>query len=235
MSADRSVALELAGIGAAARRVRRDVPRSPAVRRLRARGPGRRAHRRQRRTQPAHLDACAHASIHTARVARGGRHSRSRRSRSPFSRSPPCSPPARAGLPSPTASATGTCWPRLRCISRGPCCSNTSSSSTGSAAGCSSCRRGPRVAVTALAFSAVHFPRWPVMAVTLVAGAVWSLIYLPLAHVAAARDIARDFSARHCTTGCSATTCSSAGCRSISAARHALVTALANLLRGINT
>ena len=33
------------------------------------------------------------------------------------------------------------------------------------------------VAVTALAFAAVHFPRWPVMAVTLVAGAVWALMY----------------------------------------------------------
>ena len=43
------------------------------------------------------------------------------------------------------------------------------------------------VTLTALAFSAVHFPRWPVMAVTLVAGAAWALIYyrwrslLPLA------------------------------------------------------
>jgi len=43
------------------------------------------------------------------------------------------------------------------------------------------------VALTALAFSAVHFPRWPVMAVTLVAGTVWALVYyrwrnlLPLA------------------------------------------------------
>jgi hypothetical protein len=34
------------------------------------------------------------------------------------------------------------------------------------------------VVVTALAFSAVHYPRWPVMAVTLVACTVWSLIYL---------------------------------------------------------
>jgi membrane protease YdiL (CAAX protease family) len=33
------------------------------------------------------------------------------------------------------------------------------------------------VVLTALAFAAVHFPRWPVMAVTLVAGAVWALIY----------------------------------------------------------
>lgn len=33
------------------------------------------------------------------------------------------------------------------------------------------------VAITALAFAAVHFPRWPVMAVTLVAGTVWALIY----------------------------------------------------------
>jgi membrane protease YdiL (CAAX protease family) len=33
------------------------------------------------------------------------------------------------------------------------------------------------VVLTAAAFAAVHFPRWPVMAVTLVAGAVWSLIY----------------------------------------------------------
>jgi membrane protease YdiL (CAAX protease family) len=43
------------------------------------------------------------------------------------------------------------------------------------------------VVITAFAFSAVHFPRWPVMAVTLVAGSVWALIYyrwrslLPLA------------------------------------------------------
>jgi hypothetical protein len=34
------------------------------------------------------------------------------------------------------------------------------------------------VAATALAFSAVHYPRWPVMGVTLVACTVWSLIYL---------------------------------------------------------
>jgi membrane protease YdiL (CAAX protease family) len=34
------------------------------------------------------------------------------------------------------------------------------------------------VALTAVAFAAVHFPRWPVMLVTLVAGAVWALIYL---------------------------------------------------------
>jgi membrane protease YdiL (CAAX protease family) len=33
------------------------------------------------------------------------------------------------------------------------------------------------VALTAIAFAAVHFPRWPVMAVTLVAGGVWALIY----------------------------------------------------------
>jgi membrane protease YdiL (CAAX protease family) len=43
------------------------------------------------------------------------------------------------------------------------------------------------VPLTALAFAAVHFPRWPVMAVTLVAGTAWALIYyrwrsvLPLA------------------------------------------------------
>ena len=43
------------------------------------------------------------------------------------------------------------------------------------------------VALTATAFASVHFPRWPVMAVTLVAGSVWTLIYyrhrvlLPLA------------------------------------------------------
>ena len=43
------------------------------------------------------------------------------------------------------------------------------------------------VGLTALAFASVHFPRWPVMAVTLVAGTVWTLIYyrhrvlLPLA------------------------------------------------------
>jgi hypothetical protein len=34
------------------------------------------------------------------------------------------------------------------------------------------------VLVTVLAFSAVHFPRWPVMALTLAACTVWSLIYL---------------------------------------------------------
>jgi membrane protease YdiL (CAAX protease family) len=33
------------------------------------------------------------------------------------------------------------------------------------------------VALTGLAFAAVHFPRWPVMLVTLVAGMVWALIY----------------------------------------------------------
>jgi membrane protease YdiL (CAAX protease family) len=33
------------------------------------------------------------------------------------------------------------------------------------------------VCLTALAFAAVHFPRWPVMAVTLVAGAAWAVIY----------------------------------------------------------
>jgi len=33
------------------------------------------------------------------------------------------------------------------------------------------------VVITALAFAAVHFPRWPVMAVTVVAGGVWALIY----------------------------------------------------------
>jgi membrane protease YdiL (CAAX protease family) len=33
------------------------------------------------------------------------------------------------------------------------------------------------VVLTAVAFSAVHFPRWPVMAVTLLAGTVWALIY----------------------------------------------------------
>lgn len=33
------------------------------------------------------------------------------------------------------------------------------------------------VALTALAFAAVHFPRWPVMGVTLIAGGVWALIY----------------------------------------------------------
>jgi membrane protease YdiL (CAAX protease family) len=43
------------------------------------------------------------------------------------------------------------------------------------------------VALTAAAFAAVHFPRWPVMAVTVVAGAAWALMYyrwrrlLPLA------------------------------------------------------
>jgi len=33
------------------------------------------------------------------------------------------------------------------------------------------------VALTAVAFAAVHYPRWPVMAVTLVAGTAWALIY----------------------------------------------------------
>jgi membrane protease YdiL (CAAX protease family) len=33
------------------------------------------------------------------------------------------------------------------------------------------------IALTAVAFAAVHFPRWPVMAVTILAGAVWALIY----------------------------------------------------------
>jgi membrane protease YdiL (CAAX protease family) len=33
------------------------------------------------------------------------------------------------------------------------------------------------VALTAAAFACVHFPRWPVMTVTLVAGAVWSMTY----------------------------------------------------------
>lgn len=34
------------------------------------------------------------------------------------------------------------------------------------------------VALTAASFAAVHFPRWPVMLVTLCAGAVWALAYL---------------------------------------------------------
>jgi membrane protease YdiL (CAAX protease family) len=33
------------------------------------------------------------------------------------------------------------------------------------------------VALTALTFSAVHFPRWPVMLATVVAGTVWALLY----------------------------------------------------------
>lgn len=33
------------------------------------------------------------------------------------------------------------------------------------------------IALTAVAFSSVHFPRWPVMVVVLIAGTVWSLIY----------------------------------------------------------
>lgn len=43
------------------------------------------------------------------------------------------------------------------------------------------------VALTAITFSAVHFPRWPVMFATVVAGMVWALLYyrwrrlLPLA------------------------------------------------------
>ncbi|HEY8518619.1 MAG TPA: CPBP family glutamic-type intramembrane protease [Gammaproteobacteria bacterium] len=36
---------------------------------------------------------------------------------------------------------------------------------------------GPAVALTAAAFSAVHFPRYPVMAVTAVAGVFWALNY----------------------------------------------------------
>ncbi len=46
---------------------------------------------------------------------------------------------------------------------------------------------GIAVALTALAFSGAHFPRWPVMAVTAMAGAFWTLTYyrhrtlLPLA------------------------------------------------------
>jgi membrane protease YdiL (CAAX protease family) len=33
------------------------------------------------------------------------------------------------------------------------------------------------VALTALTFSAVHFPRWPIMLATVVAGTVWALLY----------------------------------------------------------
>jgi membrane protease YdiL (CAAX protease family) len=33
------------------------------------------------------------------------------------------------------------------------------------------------VALTAVTFSAVHFPRWPVMLATVVAGAIWALLY----------------------------------------------------------
>lgn len=33
------------------------------------------------------------------------------------------------------------------------------------------------IALTAIAFACVHFPRWPVMAVVAIAGAVWALIY----------------------------------------------------------
>ena len=33
------------------------------------------------------------------------------------------------------------------------------------------------VALTAVTFSAVHFPRWPVMLATIVAGTVWALLY----------------------------------------------------------
>ena len=45
----------------------------------------------------------------------------------------------------------------------------------------------PAIIITALAFSCVHFPRWSVMALTAIAGSVWSLVYyryrrlLPLA------------------------------------------------------
>jgi membrane protease YdiL (CAAX protease family) len=34
------------------------------------------------------------------------------------------------------------------------------------------------VALTAASFAAVHFPRWPVMAVTVVAGGMWAVAYL---------------------------------------------------------
>lgn len=34
------------------------------------------------------------------------------------------------------------------------------------------------IAVTAVAFASVHFPRWPVMAVTLIAGLYWTWLYL---------------------------------------------------------
>jgi membrane protease YdiL (CAAX protease family) len=43
------------------------------------------------------------------------------------------------------------------------------------------------IAITATAFASVHFPRWPIMALTLLAGAVWAALYyryrrlLPLA------------------------------------------------------
>jgi membrane protease YdiL (CAAX protease family) len=39
------------------------------------------------------------------------------------------------------------------------------------------------IALTALAFAAVHFPRWPVMAVTLIAGGVWALLYYRWRHL----------------------------------------------------
>jgi membrane protease YdiL (CAAX protease family) len=48
-------------------------------------------------------------------------------------------------------------------------------------------RPSAAIAITAIAFSCVHFPRWPVMALVLIAGALWSTIYyrtrtlLPLA------------------------------------------------------
>ena len=51
------------------------------------------------------------------------------------------------------------------------------------------------VALTAVAFAAVHFPRWPVMAVTLVAGTVVGTHLSTLATSAAARGVAR--AARH--------------------------------------
>jgi membrane protease YdiL (CAAX protease family) len=48
-------------------------------------------------------------------------------------------------------------------------------------------RPSAAIAITAIAFACVHFPRWPVMALVLIAGAVWSTVYyrtrtlLPLA------------------------------------------------------
>ncbi len=49
---------------------------------------------------------------------------------------------------------------------------------------------GSRVPLTACAFAAVHFPRWPVMLATLVAGSVWSLCYYRSRRLAATRGIA---------------------------------------------
>ena len=152
------------------------------------------------------------ASIRPVRAARGSRRSDSLRSRCSCSRSPPCSSRARAGTPALerfanwhmlAAAALYFPWALLqqyifqfywfgRWLQVVPV--------------------PVAVALTAVAFAAVHFPRWPVMAVTLVAGAAWALIYYGGGAYCRSRCRTR-CSARRCTTGCSATTCSNVGCR----------------------